>query len=124
LAPIDHCLLSFENSFIVPLADALLCSSTTSLVNELHLVRDVKSMQELVDSMVAMNQSLGQPILTPTAARFANFQRTQNASGIWPSLRGDTTREPAFREEVVGVLESMREELSNVSQLSKPRGEW
>ena len=74
--------------------------------------------------MVAMDQSLGHPILTPTAARFANFQRPHNASGIWHSVRGDTAREPAFREEVEGILESMREELSNVSQLSKPRDEW
>jgi len=76
---------------------------------------DVESTQQLVDSMLAMNQSLGQPIFKPTAARFANFQRTHNASEIWRSMGGNTSREPAIRQAVQEVLKSLREEKSQVS---------
>lgn len=84
----------------------------------------VKSTQELVDSMVALNASLGQPWQNPTKDRCGNFQMTSYHSGTWPSVQGDPKREPAFRQALQEVLRSLHVEKSQVSQAPKPRGEW
>ena len=84
---------------------------------------DVKSTQELVASMVSLNASLGEPWKNPTKDRYGNFQMTSYHSGIWPSVQGDPKREPAFRQAVQKVIESLHKEKSQVSQAPKPRGE-
>ena len=82
----------------------------------------VISTQELVDSMVAIDKSMGPPKGDATIDRRANFQRTQYVSSLW-SVCGDTAQEPAFRKDVEMVLGFLHKENPYVSRATTSRGE-
>jgi hypothetical protein len=81
---------------------------------------DVISTQELVDSMVAIQQCRG---CSRDFERLGKFGIPNGPSSFWTLLNGDKAQETALRERLEEVLSSLHQENPNVSQVSTSTGQ-